>query len=1443
MVPPRSAVSGQEPDRLMARPSLIPEVHPLERLVGQAPSIIALRAHIRQLVTFDTVGNALVPTVLLQGETGTGKGLVARVIHDSGPRAEGPFIEVNCAAIPESMLEAELFGFEAGAFTDAKRAKPGLWEAASGGSLFLDEIDAMPLVLQSKLLTVIEAKRVRRLGAVAEQPTDVKLIAATQMDLRARIAAGQFRADLYHRLAVVLLEVPPLRERGADILLLARHALRGAAEAYRLPSKRLHPQAEVWLQRYAWPGNVRELGHLMERVSLLCPDPQVRTEVLERLCTPLVQPCAPTPVGPPEAHTESADEAALIQHALQQTAGNVARAARLLGMSRGALRHRLVRYQIAPPHQPGRMAAAKPRQRTEPHTGPAVPQDNRSPLWLSRAVTAPPQSWEQKPVAVLAVEVTWPATHEVWETPYEPWTVTSHWEKMIVEKLRFFGGVVLSHSPSQIVTVFGIPQTLEQAPQRAVQAALTLRRLVLEARDEGPSPELRLAIHWGQVLVDTEANDPSTSLLAVGDTLTRPGRLLGPAESGEIIASGEIAHLIRDGCELRARQEPVRIGAPSQIGAYSVIGLRDLGAPLQRHGQRRLSRFVGREREAAALEDLLERARQGRGQVVGILGEPGVGKSRLCYEFVRAHQTNDWLILETSAASYSQATPYLPVIELLKSYCQIGGGHDASKLRDTVADRLRTLGLSLNSTLPAVLTLLDSPVEDSAWQALDPLQRRQQLLGAIKRLLIRASQLQPMVLFIENLHWIDGETQALLDSLVDGLHTARLLLLVTYRPEYQHGWTSKTSYSQLRVDPLPPGPAQELLRSLLGDDLSLGPLAQTLLQRTEGNPFFLEESIQTLVETGVLEGESGSYRLAPSAGANAHGRLQECDHGGLPRPIDLHLPATVQAVLLARVDRLAPAWKRLLQIAAVIGIEVPCPLLQAVAELSEAELHDGLAHLQATEFLCGTDIFPDVAFSFKHALTREMAYGSLLPAQRRTLHARIVDAIEHLYVGSEHDRAERLAQHAFLGGVWDKAVAYCWQASTRAFARSAQREVVVYSEQALVALKHLPESRTMREQAIDLRLDLRHALLVLGESRQALDCLREAVSLARDLGDQPRLGWVSAYMCRHCREMGDHRDAVEAGEQALAVAATLGDFPLQVMARQFLGVAYHLLGDHQRAMELLRSNVQSVTGDMLRERFGGLPSVLSRAWSARCLAELGAFPEGAAHGQEAIRLAETVDHPNSRVIAYLGVGFVCIRQGDFARAISVLERAVELCREWNILNWFPDTASVLSCAYACGGHTDEAVALLEHAEQSVTPTAAMGGQSLRLGLLSETYLLTGRMEAAVQLAERALTLAHEHQERGYQAWTLRLLGEVAAHQQPTQVQPAEHHYHQAMALAAELGMRPLQAHCHRGLGTLYTKIGRTEHARVALATAIALYRTMGMTFWLSQAEEVLVQAV
>ena len=484
-------------------------------------------------------------------------------------------------------------------------------------------------------------------------------------------------------------------------------------------------------------------------------------------------------------------------------------------------------------------------------------------------------------------------------------------------------------------------------------------------------------------------------------------------------------------------------------------------------------------------------------------------------------------MLESASVSYGKATPYFPVLDLLKRYTQVEDRDDTRTIRARVTGQVLTLDEALQETIPALLWLLEALPEDHAFLTLEPPQRRRRTLEALKRVLVRESQVQPLLLVFEDLHWIDSETQALLDTLVESLPTARLLLLVNYRPEYQHGWGSKTYYTQLRLDPLPPVSAEAFLHALLGDDPSLAPLTRLLSARTGGNPFFLEESVRTLVETQVLVGEHGAYRLT--------------------QPLDsLQVPATVQAVLAARIDRLSPEEKRLLQTAAVIGTEVPFPLLQAIAALPEDELHRGLARLQAAEFLYETSLFPEPAYTFKHALTHEVAYGSLLQERRRTLHAGIVEASETLYRDRLTDQVERLAYHAVRGEVWEKALHYSRQAGARALARSANQEAVTYFEGALAALQHLPDSPERRAQAIDLRFDLRMALLPLGAFARIFALLQEAIALAEAGHDQQRLGLAYRYLITQFLNMGDPVRALEVGQRALALATRLDDVALQI---------------------------------------------------------------------------------------------------------------------------------------------------------------------------------------------------------------------------------------------------------------------------------------------------------
>jgi len=574
-----------------------------------------------------------------------------------------------------------------------------------------------------------------------------------------------------------------------------------------------------------------------------------------------------------------------------------------------------------------------------------------------------------------------------------------------------------------------------------------------------------------------------------------------------------------------------------------------------------------------------------------------VGKSRLVYELTHSHRTQEWLILQAGSVSYGKATSWLPVIDLLKAYFKVHDRETHREIREKVTGKLLTLDESLKPALPALLALLEVPVEDAQWQALDPGQRRQRTLDAVRHLLLRESQSQPVLVVFEDLHWIDAETQALLDGLVESLPTARLLLLVNYRPEYQHGWGSKTYYSQLRLDALPPESAGELLSALLGDDPALEPLERLLVRR--GNPFFIEESIRTLVETSALAGERGAYRLT--------------------QPIQaIEVPATVHVILAARIDRLPADDKQLLQTASVIGKDVSFVLLQAVAELAEDALHRGLTHLQAAEFLYETRLFPDPEYTFKHALTHDVTYGTLLQERRTDLHARIVGAIERSYPDRLTEHVERLAHHAARGEMWEQAVTHLRQAGAKALARSANREAVGFFEQALTALQHLPETRETLEQAIDLRFDLRTALFPLGEFERIVGYLREAEGLARTIDDQRRLGQMSVYMCHNLWITGHPTEALAFGENAQAIGESLGDVPLQVTGNLYFGLAFLYTGDYRRAEDLLLKVVQLLEGDRSRERLGqaGFPAVTARGYLTWVFADRGKFNEGIAHGQE-----------------------------------------------------------------------------------------------------------------------------------------------------------------------------------------------------------------------------------
>jgi tetratricopeptide (TPR) repeat protein len=857
------------------------------------------------------------------------------------------------------------------------------------------------------------------------------------------------------------------------------------------------------------------------------------------------------------------------------------------------------------------------------------------------------------------------------------------------------------------------------------------------------------------------------------------------------------------------------LGEPVEV--YEVVGAGAARSRLHAAAARGLTRFVGRSTELDRLGHALERARGGHGQVVGVVGEAGAGKSRLTYELTHSDRLQGWLVLEGSSVSYGKATSYLPVIDLLKSYFKIQDRDDLREIREKVTSKVLALDRALEPTLSALLALLDVTVDDASWQTLEPGQRRQRTLDAVKRLVLRDAREQPVLLIFEDLHWIDGETQALLDGLVDSLGSARLLLLVNYRPEYQHGWASRTYYSQLRLDTLRAESAAELLEALLGDDPGLAPLKQLLVK--QGNPFFLEETVRTLAETKALEGSRGRYRLTQPVHA-------------------IQVPSTVQPMLAARIDRLLPDDKRLLQVASVIGKDVPFALLQAIAGFPDEALRRGLDHLRAGEFLYETGLYPDVEYTFMHALTHEVTYGGLLRERRRELHARLVGAIETLHRDRLGEQIERLAHHAVRGELREQAVSYLRQAGLKAAARSALVDARMWFEQALGILAALPENPPVLEQAVDVRLELRPVLNLLGESREMLDCLREAKALAERLNDDRRRGRVDAYMMNVHAVRGELDEALTTGTRTLEIARRLGDLELRIVTTSYLEQALYLRGEHERVVELATENLVALPTAWLFKTFErpAPASIFDRFYIVTSLAELGRFAEAAQCQVEATGLAESTRHPFSISLVHQAASMFHRLKGEWAEARSWIEQWITALRGGNVATDQPKAVALSAWALAQLGETGEALSRLREGTELYEIQVARGRGSLGRAShpLGQACLLLGQLDEARHFGERALETSRS--QPGYAAEALHLLGEVATHPDRFDAERGEAHYRQALTLAEPRGMRPLVAHCHLGLGKLYRRTGKPEQAREHLTTATTMYREMEMRFWLEQAE-------
>ncbi len=996
-------------------------------------------------------------------------------------------------------------------------------------------------------------------------------------------------------------------------------------------------------------------------------------------------------------------------------------------------------------------------------------------------------------------------------------------ERMMAAVHRF-EGTVNQVMGDGIMALFGAPLAHEDHAVRACYAALrmqeTVGRYSEEVRRTAGSPiSIRVGLNSGDVVVRSIGSDLYMDYSAVGQTTHLAARMEQAALPGSILLTATTSRLAEGFVEVRSLGPIAVKGLSEPVDAFELSGAGAARTRLQAAAARGLTPLVGREAHLLALGEALGKARVGDGQVVALIGDAGVGKSRLVWEITHSDRTHNWLVLEATFTSYGQATPFFGVVELLRAYFKLEPWDDATHIYEKITGAIRTGGETLKDVAPALLGLLEALPSTDAFHALDPQERRNRTVAAVKRLLLREAYAQPLLLVFEDLQWADSETLRCLDAIVASLPGVRLCLAMTYRTGYEHRWASKTCYTQLRIDPLPPHNVESLLDTLLGGDARLAPLRRFVTERTEGNPFFIEESVRMLVDAGVLTGTRGAYTLA----------------GGM---LNVQVPGTVQAVLASRIDRLPAREKRLLQSAALIGKDVPLDLLRAIGELPDAELRASLARLRSAEFLYEARLFPDVEYTFRHGLTLEVAYASLLLERRKELHVKALTAMEQLYENHPTDQVDALARHALGGEQWDKAVDYLRGSGAQAYRRGTLRKALDRYKQALELLPRLPVTDDNLRRGIDVRLDLHPPLFSLGQIPRLTQLHQEAAQLAHQLSDEPRLGRVLSRLGLYSFTDADYTQGIEYARQARAIAERTGDLELGIISINHGG-----LGQVARHIEFLRPIVDGPHVELSKRIIGlsASPYVLACAWLASSFAWRGDFPHAEAYAERAVRAADESDHPYAQAIAYAWRVIPVAYRGDFAEALPLCEVAVRLCEKKELLGWLPFAYSLWGWILSWAGRPAEGVPFIERAITLFETIGIKAFLALRYVEWAEGLLLAHRINEARPAAARALELALAHGEGASETWARCVLGDIALASSEPDAGMARSHYGHARALAEERGLAMLLARCHLGVGRLELLEQHPAQAREHLAAARRLYRQAGSQYWLARVDEALTQ--
>jgi class 3 adenylate cyclase/predicted ATPase len=971
--------------------------------------------------------------------------------------------------------------------------------------------------------------------------------------------------------------------------------------------------------------------------------------------------------------------------------------------------------------------------------------------------------------------------------------------KIMVDAVRHYDGYVVQSTGDGIFALFGAPLAYEDHPQRALHAALRMREALQQrakrlAAEGKPLIEVRIGINSGEVVMRAVETGGRVEYTPVGYVTNLAARMQTVAPAGEIAISEETRRLIKGYFELRPLGPTEVKGVAEPINVYQVTGLGPLRTHFEISTRRGLTKFVGREKELDHLRRAFEIASGGRGQLVAIVAEAGAGKSRLIFEF-KTSLASGCKLLEAYSVSHGKASAWLPVLALLRDYFHIGSGDAAAARRERVQTALAALDPALNDTTPYVFGLLGIQETPDPLAQMDPQIRQRRTLDAIKRIIIRESLVQPTVIIFEDLHWIDSETQALLDLLADSIANARALLVINYRPEYQHKWTNKSYYSQLRLGALEPESADEVLGELLGESAELDPLKHMMIERTQGNPFFIEEMVQALFDEGALV-RNGTVKVARPLG-------------------QLRMPATVQGILAARIDRLPREEKDLLQTLAVVGLEAPLTLIRKM--VTRPQIERMLGNLQAGEFIYEQAASGEAQYTFKHALTQEVAYNSLLIEHRKILHERAGVAIESLYAGRLDDQLRELARHYSSSDNVNKAVEYLDRAGSQAMQRSAHTEAINSLNAAIQLLQGLPESRDRLHRELILLMTFGSALIpVKGWAGPEVErTFIRARELCQRLDDPPELFFVLHGLWVVHLVRAEFPVAHEIGDELMQRAKHANERILLIFAHQTLGMTVYAMGNFLRARWHLEETVRLGAHD--RHRALGVDlEVVCLSYLSQVLWYLGYPHQGLERAKQAIALAQVLSDPFSLAFAQSFLSSIHLLRREVRELGQNTEQMLALCTQHGFVFWSGYAVFHRGVSMVRQQRT-EGIAQMEEGLAVVSTTGAQTRRPDALCLLAEAYGEAGRLDEALVVLDEALTAIDEHEDRLYEAETHRLRGELLLKQDASNGAAAEDCFRRAIEITQKQSAKSMELQATTSLARLLRDTGRYDDARATLA--------------------------